>query len=108
MKAHMRIHTKEKPYKCSACDSGFSTASGLKQHLWHSHTKSIQGDDEVIYAENQEEEVETPYDTVEEVIEAFPSGDYVTFSEDAKIIVTCADGSQASIIIPAQTKSSVS
>ena len=30
---HMRIHTKEKPFKCPSCDSKFSSKSSMKEHV---------------------------------------------------------------------------
>jgi KRAB domain-containing zinc finger protein len=36
---HLRVHTKEKPFKCEKCDSAFSTNGYLKVHLKAVHQK---------------------------------------------------------------------
>lgn len=33
LEIHYRSHTKEKPFRCTLCDRGFSTRGNLKQHL---------------------------------------------------------------------------
>lgn len=33
LRQHMRAHTKEKPYKCSVCEQGFSMSGNLKRHM---------------------------------------------------------------------------
>ncbi|CRL01236.1 CLUMA_CG014196, isoform A [Clunio marinus] len=33
LEIHYRSHTKERPYKCSICDRGFSTKGNMKQHM---------------------------------------------------------------------------
>jgi len=32
LEIHYRSHTKERPFKCSVCDRGFSTKGNMKQH----------------------------------------------------------------------------
>ncbi|XP_076270287.1 homeotic protein spalt-major-like isoform X2 [Rhynchophorus ferrugineus] len=33
LEIHYRSHTKERPFKCSVCDRGFSTKGNMKQHM---------------------------------------------------------------------------
>ncbi|KAE8739124.1 hypothetical protein FOCC_FOCC015385, partial [Frankliniella occidentalis] len=33
MEIHYRSHTKERPFKCTICDRGFSTKGNMKQHM---------------------------------------------------------------------------
>ncbi|XP_066970384.1 homeotic protein spalt-major-like isoform X3 [Macrobrachium rosenbergii] len=33
LEIHIRSHTKERPFKCSICDRGFSTKGNMKQHM---------------------------------------------------------------------------
>lgn len=33
LRQHMRAHTKEKPYRCSVCEQGFSMSGNLKRHM---------------------------------------------------------------------------
>ncbi|XP_044751315.1 homeotic protein spalt-major-like isoform X3 [Coccinella septempunctata] len=33
LEIHFRSHTKERPFKCSVCDRGFSTKGNMKQHM---------------------------------------------------------------------------
>ena len=38
--AHIRVHTKEKPFKCAKCPKGFSEKSSLKLHVQSVHENS--------------------------------------------------------------------
>ncbi|XP_066157425.1 homeotic protein spalt-major-like isoform X2 [Euwallacea fornicatus] len=57
LEIHYRSHTKERPFKCTVCDRGFSTKGNMKQHMlthkirdmpqhmFENKTPSLSGDD---------------------------------------------------------------
>ena len=41
MTYHTRVHTKEKPYKCSYCDYSSAQKANLQVHLYSKHFKLV-------------------------------------------------------------------
>ncbi|XP_022172977.1 sal-like protein 3 isoform X1 [Myzus persicae] len=41
LEIHYRSHTKERPFKCSVCDRGFSTKGNMKQHMLTHKTRDM-------------------------------------------------------------------
>ncbi|GIY23604.1 homeotic protein spalt-major [Caerostris extrusa] len=42
LEIHYRSHTKERPFKCSVCDRGFTTKGNMKQHLLTHKSRDLQ------------------------------------------------------------------